>query len=135
MNWKSCEHNSRRRMIPKPWMSCARLQRMLAVKPRRWQRIELARRERERLKKKSLSGSKFGCRRPRCLLIGLSCVVVRRIFAESSWTRRLQRVDWLDMYGREICEWLSRLILISETQESSFSPEGSEQLHANRESF
>src|SRR2546430_4828301 len=135
MKWKTCEYNSSQRTTAKPWRNCARSRRMLAVELRRWQRIELARREPARLKEKSLSGSKFGCRCPRCFLIGLSCVVARRIFANSSWTKGLQRVDWLGMYGWRLAEWLSRLILMSETQESSFSPEGSEQLHANRESF
>src|SRR5437764_781597 len=103
-------------------MSYARSRRMLAVEPRRWQRIELARREPARLKEKSLSGSKFGSRHPRCLLIGLSYVVVRRIFEESSRTKRLQPVHRLGMYDRQLAEWPSRLILMGETQESSFSP-------------
>ena len=39
------------------------------------------------------------------------------------------------MYGRQLAEWSSRLILMRETQESSFSPVGSEQLQANRKPF
>src|SRR5437764_7367114 len=91
MKWKTCEYNSSQRTTTKPWRNCARSRRMLAVELRRWQRIELARREPARLKEKSLSGSKFGSRHPRCLLIGLSYVVVRRIFEESSRTKRPQR--------------------------------------------